>query len=174
MEDLQDNNAREWNEFSDLNRKWALSVLSNKLNIPYNDHDIDEYDSEYDEYDIDIFANGNADYDELLRLFPNMNQNKKRALSPKQIDSLPTYKYNCKYKDKDHHHNGKSPDSLCEKNELNCFKCIFCLTNFNTGDTIKQLPCKHIFHSNEIDKWLTMSNLCPICRVPIQIKIQSV
>merc|ERR1719150_1418046 len=46
--------------------------------------------------------------------------------------------------------------------------CSICLETFKDGDEIRRLPCLHIFHKNEIDRWLlTGADKCPICRIPI-------
>ena len=42
--------------------------------------------------------------------------------------------------------------------------CSICQSTIKPGDRIKFLPCLHKFHSNEIDRWLAQSDLCPICK----------
>ncbi|KAK7244303.1 hypothetical protein RIF29_39123 [Crotalaria pallida] len=44
-------------------------------------------------------------------------------------------------------------------------ECVICLNNFGEDDSCRVLPmCKHIFHSDCIDKWLIIHATCPICR----------
>ena len=43
-------------------------------------------------------------------------------------------------------------------------QCSICITDYNEGDQLKVLPCKHIFHTNCIDPWLANHNVCPNCR----------
>lgn len=43
-------------------------------------------------------------------------------------------------------------------------KCPICLTELETGEEIKRLPCKHIFHPTCIDPWLARNSKCPICK----------
>lgn len=47
-------------------------------------------------------------------------------------------------------------------------KCAICLTVLQTqqegGGAIKELPCKHLFHQDCIDRWLMQSLICPNCR----------
>lgn len=44
-------------------------------------------------------------------------------------------------------------------------QCAFCLDEYNEGDIIRILPCKHDFHSVCCDKWLLeKSHLCPLCK----------
>lgn len=33
-------------------------------------------------------------------------------------------------------------------------ECIICLSEFAKGDRVRELPCHHIFHLDEIDNWL--------------------
>jgi len=45
--------------------------------------------------------------------------------------------------------------------------CCICLEDFQDGEDIRRLPCFHIFHQEEIDRWLSDNNSCPICKTPI-------
>merc|ERR1719242_1387815 len=55
-----------------------------------------------------------------------------------------------------------------QKEEVKKDSCSICLEEFKDGDQIRRLPCFHIFHKHEIDRWLKTGNdKCPICRVPI-------
>jgi len=46
--------------------------------------------------------------------------------------------------------------------------CSICLEPFTVGEPIRSLPnCGHIFHSDEIDNWLSRKNSCPNCRVSV-------
>ena len=42
-------------------------------------------------------------------------------------------------------------------------KCMICMEEFEVGDTIKRLRCKHLYHSKCISKWLKQKKTCPIC-----------
>ena len=57
-------------------------------------------------------------------------------------------------------------------------ECAVCLTNFQPGDELRQLPCGHAFRVNCIDQWLlgkqgSTSTLkqslpaCPLCKEPL-------
>ncbi|KAH7433178.1 hypothetical protein KP509_07G057600 [Ceratopteris richardii] len=44
-------------------------------------------------------------------------------------------------------------------------ECVVCLTDFEEGETLCQLPkCKHVFHKDCIDMWLCTHTTCPLCR----------
>lgn len=52
---------------------------------------------------------------------------------------------------------------LCNNSDLG--DCAICLTQFNIKDVVKQLGCKHSFHLDCINKWLSKNtHSCPCCR----------
>lgn len=53
--------------------------------------------------------------------------------------------------------------------------CVICLDNFESGDTITPLPCKHIFHKKCIIPWLSeQQRVCPICkRDPMEVPTET-
>jgi len=43
--------------------------------------------------------------------------------------------------------------------------CVICSDSFEIGNEVKEMPCKHYFHTKCIDKWLgSEHNSCPVCR----------
>ncbi|THH07714.1 hypothetical protein EW145_g3199 [Phellinidium pouzarii] len=47
-------------------------------------------------------------------------------------------------------------------------ECAICLNDFAKGDRVRVLPCKHIFHLDEVDEWLIhRKKLCPVCKADV-------
>lgn len=43
--------------------------------------------------------------------------------------------------------------------------CAICLSEFEENEAVKAIPfCKHVFHQNCLDKWLSVQVTCPVCR----------
>lgn len=42
--------------------------------------------------------------------------------------------------------------------------CTVCLEGFRAGTVVKEMPCKHRFHSECILPWLDLHSSCPVCR----------
>jgi len=51
----------------------------------------------------------------------------------------------------------------CKKNR----ECVICMIEFNVGDSVRYLPCMHIYHVECIDDWLMRSFTCPSCMEPV-------
>ncbi|XP_034152356.1 E3 ubiquitin-protein ligase RNF181 isoform X3 [Esox lucius] len=46
-------------------------------------------------------------------------------------------------------------------------KCPVCLLEFEEQETVREMPCKHLFHSGCILPWLGKTNSCPLCRLEL-------
>lgn len=47
-------------------------------------------------------------------------------------------------------------------------KCTICLSEFEDCESVRRLPCMHLFHIDCVDQWLGTNKRCPICRVDIE------
>ncbi|KAI3470902.1 hypothetical protein Pfo_027565 [Paulownia fortunei] len=49
-------------------------------------------------------------------------------------------------------------------------ECCICLGVFGDKEIVKVLPeCRHCFHSECVDKWLTAQSSCPLCRASLRV-----
>ena len=131
-----------------------------------------------------VFGRGGVDpdnmtYDQLLQMFPNVP----RGADETAIQALPTDEYKAPSSNgngNNSHSNSNSNSNSSNDNESKSNddrknkkskpkveKCSICLEEFKNGESIRRLPCLHIFHTDEIDRWLRTNHICPICRIPI-------
>ncbi|KAL8550300.1 hypothetical protein ACS0TY_008939 [Phlomoides rotata] len=68
-----------------------------------------------------------------------------RSASKAAIDAMPTVEIAKGENDDDEH-------------------CVVCLEEWVTCESAKEMPCKHRFHGNCIEKWLKINGSCPVCR----------
>ncbi|RRT51505.1 hypothetical protein B296_00051077 [Ensete ventricosum] len=50
-------------------------------------------------------------------------------------------------------------------------ECCICLSAYDDGAELRELPCKHHFHRACVDKWLFINATCPLCKYNIANKI---
>jgi E3 ubiquitin-protein ligase RNF13 len=59
----------------------------------------------------------------------------------------------------------KLPLVKFKKNQGMYETCAVCLEDFEEGEKLRQLPCKHAYHTKCIDPWLTKNRkVCPVCK----------
>ena len=51
---------------------------------------------------------------------------------------------------------------LCEEDGDDA--CSVCLGNFQAGEEMRRMYCRHIFHKDCIDEWLMRQRVCPLCK----------
>lgn len=46
--------------------------------------------------------------------------------------------------------------------------CVVCMSTLRTGEQVRRLSCRHVFHKACFDGWLGHHNFnCPLCRCPL-------
>ncbi|KAI9188244.1 hypothetical protein H9P43_002635 [Blastocladiella emersonii ATCC 22665] len=45
--------------------------------------------------------------------------------------------------------------------------CAICIDEYQPGDDLVLLPCKHVYHNACLREWLAVSKLCPMCKADI-------
>lgn len=63
-----------------------------------------------------------------------------------QIEALPCVKF-----------------GACNTRSGFCTSCSICLADFEDGETLKKLPCGHLFHEGCVGAWLQRNKRCPLC-----------
>ncbi|XP_057769507.1 E3 ubiquitin-protein ligase MPSR1-like [Salvia miltiorrhiza] len=49
-------------------------------------------------------------------------------------------------------------------------ECSICLAEYDEESEVKEMPCRHRFHSDCIGKWLGIHGSCPICRFGMPVE----
>ncbi|CAN6481384.1 unnamed protein product [Victoria cruziana] len=88
-------------------------------------------------------------YEELLALGEAVGSQSK-GLSADMIASLPSSIF-------------KSSDSRNGTSE----QCVICRLDYDEGDRVIILSCKHTYHSECINNWLQINKVCPVCNVEV-------
>ncbi|RVD93085.1 E3 ubiquitin ligase [Tubulinosema ratisbonensis] len=67
--------------------------------------------------------------------------------------------------------NPKIPVVEYDKNKIKeeDARCSICLEKYVDHVQLKYLPCGHHFHSNCIDGWFSVEELCPLCMKPLNL-----
>ena len=139
-----------------------INLLENTLSSYYNNNIVNYgYDYNYDyDLDLDLVLNQeNSFLNNFINNTMNREKNKyKRVIDDSELDKLKKIKYN--------------KDIISTSDSINYYtKCPIYHTEFNEGDDIVVLPCKHIYLSEGIEKWLLEeSNTCPVCRYEFKYK----
>ncbi|XP_011311228.1 E3 ubiquitin-protein ligase RNF126-B [Fopius arisanus] len=57
------------------------------------------------------------------------------------------------------------PNTIINQSQIDCkLQCSICWEDFILAESVRQLPCKHLYHTPCIVPWLELHGTCPICR----------
>ncbi|CAK8565223.1 unnamed protein product [Lathyrus sativus] len=83
--------------------------------------------------------------DELMEQINTNGRGGPAPASRSSIEAMPTIKITQAHVESDSH-------------------CSVCIERFELGSKAREMPCKHIYHSDCIVPWLIQHNSCPVCR----------
>ncbi|KAL6970133.1 RING-type E3 ubiquitin transferase [Sarracenia purpurea var. burkii] len=117
----------------------GINDLTAEDAVDSEDHGVNSQDT-WEEVDPDELS-----YEELLALGEVVGT-ESRGLSADTIASLPSVNY-------------KAQSSQHGSND----SCVICRVDYEDGDTLTLLSCKHSYHSECINNWLRINKVCPVC-----------
>ncbi|KAJ8647977.1 hypothetical protein MRB53_001000 [Persea americana] len=124
-------------------RLMALARINDWEAEDPEDHESNSQDT-WQEVDPDELS-----YEELLALGEVVGT-ESRGLSADRIASLPSINY-------------KAQSTTDE----NIDQCVICRLDYEDGDALIVLSCKHAYHSECINNWLQINKVCPVCSAEV-------
>ncbi|XP_062095858.1 RING-H2 finger protein ATL40-like [Humulus lupulus] len=89
-----------------------------------------------------------------------------RGLDPQVIDSLPEFVYKSSSAAAANGRRGSRGGSI------DVVECSVCLSSITDDSKVRLLPnCKHLFHVECVDMWLSSNTTCPLCRAAVEPKV---
>lgn len=139
-------------------RLMALAGLSDWRVMDHDDDDVDDDEDDDDDEDEDgddpqdAWEDVDPDeysYEELVALGEVVGT-ESRGLSADTLASLPSITYRAQ-----------------DKQDGNMEQCVICRVEFEEGESLVALPCKHSYHSECINQWLQLNKVCPMCSAEV-------
>ncbi|KAH6831370.1 RING/U-box superfamily protein [Perilla frutescens var. hirtella] len=136
-------------------RMLALSGINEMVvgeNEGVDEEDVDEDEEEHGGNHPDTWEEVDPDelsYEELIALGEVVGT-ESRGLSADSIASLASVNY-------------KSQDVQ----EGSSDSCVICRLDYEDGDTLTVLSCKHLYHPECINNWLQINKVCPVCSTEV-------
>ena len=97
-----------------------------------------------------VFDNSNNSWDNILRNSFIQRNPYKKVTTDKAIENIKKVKFNNSFEQKE---------------------CPITMMEFEEGEEISELPCKHVFNTEAINRWLKEENYkCPVCRYEMDNK----
>ncbi|KAM3190175.1 hypothetical protein ACQJBY_068400 [Aegilops geniculata] len=114
------------------------------------EHDVE--DEEDGDSAQDAWENVDPDeysYEELVALGEVVGT-ESRGVSANTLASLPSVTYQAE-----------------DNQDSNMEQCVICRVEFEEGESLVALPCKHSYHSDCINQWLQLNKVCPMCSAEV-------
>ncbi|XP_039134266.1 E3 ubiquitin ligase BIG BROTHER-related-like [Dioscorea cayenensis subsp. rotundata] len=92
-------------------------------------------------------------YEELVALGEVVGT-ESRGLSADSIASLPSISY-------------KAQSGQDSNND----QCVICRLDYEDGESLVLLSCKHAYHSECINRWLQINKVCPVCSAEVSTSV---
>ncbi|XP_037459410.1 E3 ubiquitin ligase BIG BROTHER-related-like [Triticum dicoccoides] len=54
-----------------------------------------------------------------------------------------------------------------DNQDSNMEQCVICRVEFEEGESLVALPCKHSYHSDCMKQWLQLNKVCPMCSAEV-------
>ncbi|WOK92881.1 E3 ubiquitin-protein ligase [Canna indica] len=124
-------------------RLMALAGFDDWASDDPGDHGSNSQDA-WQEIDPDEYL-----YEELVAL-GDVVGTESRGLSADTIAALPSVNYKAESVQDD-----------------NVEQCVICRLEYEDGDSLVLLSCKHKYHSECINKWLQINKVCPVCNAEV-------
>lgn len=105
-------------------------------------------------------------YEELLDVIEGMGGDVNRNASTTEIQGIQSRKYS--KPSPAPAASGVSGSGVNPTGNGEAERCPICLSDFENGEDVKDLPCQHTFHSECADEWLRRNRTCPICKRSIR------
>ncbi|CAK9214301.1 unnamed protein product [Sphagnum troendelagicum] len=139
--------ARALQEKEDRDTTARLMALAGIHDLEVEDES-DSNDSEENMWqDVDP---DNMSYEELIALGEAVGTESK-GLSVQAISALP----------------GSSYVPVQQDGSNDQEQCVVCRHEYEAGDSMLTLPCKHQYHSECIQQWLQINKVCPVCSAEV-------
>ncbi|KAK7832027.1 e3 ubiquitin ligase big brother-related [Quercus suber] len=63
---------------------------------------------------------------------------------------------------------GLSADIIASLPSIN-YNCVICRLDYEDGETLTALSCKHSYHPECINNWLNINKVCPVCSAEVSV-----
>lgn len=141
---------------SPLNIIVPINLINRIINEEIKSRDEDEY-SESESANLRNIEENEKFEEEDEDLEEDLEDSSEEGLTPSTINSLKLVIYN-----------DKNLNKLEPNYENRNKNCSICIKDYENGEKIRYLPCKHSFHQNCVDYWLSLKNACPLCKGKIE------